>query len=343
MPERNLYRRGKIWWCRIQVGGQEHRRSLRTASIVVARARLKLEMEKAQHFRYHGENRHTWKEAVVEWAKDPGVKASVVERYLSSFKQLRHILEALYVDEITRAVASKIARRAEVSNATRRRDLTAVSAVLRWCLAHGWAEENAARLFDRSVIRERRDPITLPAEEDIALVVAGSPGNFAKLVRFLQYSGMREEEGASLEPFQISRERAVATLTQTKTSRPRAVPLDDRALACLPGTQPGTVTPLHRKWVFWHGAGDRYANVASKFAAITRRVAREAKKEKRPFRRFRLHDLRHWFAVDYLKRGGSIYDLQQILGHASIKTTELYLAYLAPGEAGLTRGGEMRK
>jgi site-specific recombinase XerD len=38
------------------------------------------------------------------------------------------------------------------------------------------------------------------------------------------------------------------------------------------------------------------------------------------------HDLRHWYAVDYLQRGGSIYTLLQILGPSSIKTTELYLA-----------------
>lgn len=38
-------------------------------------------------------------------------------------------------------------------------------------------------------------------------------------------------------------------------------------------------------------------------------------------------------SIDYLKRGGSIYTLQQILGHSSIKTTEIYLAFLAPEAA----------
>ena len=43
-----------------------------------------------------------------------------------------------------------------------------------------------------------------------------------------------------------------------------------------------------------------------------------------------MHDLRHKFAVDYLRKGGSIYQLQQYLGHASIRTTEGYLAYVTP-------------
>ena len=47
---------------------------------------------------------------------------------------------------------------------------------------------------------------------------------------------------------------------------------------------------------------------------------------------FTFHDLRHWYAVDYLRSGGSIYDLKWILGHTSIKTTERYLVYLSPDE-----------
>jgi len=43
--------------------------------------------------------------------------------------------------------------------------------------------------------------------------------------------------------------------------------------------------------------------------------------------------LRHVFAVNYLRAGGSIYDLQQVLGHSSVKVTEMYLAFLTPEEA----------
>ena len=45
------------------------------------------------------------------------------------------------------------------------------------------------------------------------------------------------------------------------------------------------------------------------------------------FRRFKFHALRHWHAVEFLKAGwGSIYDLKQRLGHASLTTTEIYLS-----------------
>jgi integrase/recombinase XerD len=44
----------------------------------------------------------------------------------------------------------------------------------------------------------------------------------------------------------------------------------------------------------------------------------------------RFHDLRHEYAIRYLETGGSIYTLQKLLGHGSIKQTERYLAYLTP-------------
>ena len=51
---------------------------------------------------------------------------------------------------------------------------------------------------------------------------------------------------------------------------------------------------------------------------------------------FRFHDLRHRRAVDWLKAARSIYDLQQRLGHASVKTTEIYLKFLTSEEARAT-------
>lgn len=62
-------------------------------------------------------------------------------------------------------------------------------------------------------------------------------------------------------------------------------------------------------------------------------------KEGRQFDGFRFHDLRHLFAVEALKSGMNIYDLQQHLGHSSVKVTEMYLAHLTPEEKAMAKGG----
>ena len=43
----------------------------------------------------------------------------------------------------------------------------------------------------------------------------------------------------------------------------------------------------------------------------------------------RFHDLRHTFASNFIRGGGSLYDLQKILGHSTIQVTERY-AHLDP-------------
>ena len=43
-------------------------------------------------------------------------------------------------------------------------------------------------------------------------------------------------------------------------------------------------------------------------------------------------DLRHLHAVDYVRAGGSLYDLQDRLGHECITTTESYRKFFTPEE-----------
>ncbi|MBS4051914.1 MAG: site-specific integrase [Methylomonas sp.] len=334
MPE-HLYCRGGTWYAHLRVRGRLYRRSLRTSNKTTAKRRLKKILEEASHLRFHGEARHGWKHAVVRWAQEypAQVKPAAMKRYLVSVRQLDPFFGGAYLDEITRRrIADYVSdRKKAATNATIRRDLTALSRILACCVAWGWLETNPAREFDRTVLRERRDPIVPPSDDDVAWFLTFCPKNFANAVQFLRQTGMRAEEGFSLEHGQCDLKRHEILLPRTKTNRPRVIPLADPLLSDAGITLSITQRHLASPFVFWHGDGNRYCNVASRFAEIMRRAEQGAIVEKRPFQRFRCHDLRHKFAVEYLKGGGDIYALARILGHSSVKTTEIYLAYTSEG------------
>ncbi|RSV20065.1 site-specific integrase [Sphingomonas sp. ABOLG] len=74
------------------------------------------------------------------------------------------------------------------------------------------------------------------------------------------------------------------------------------------------------------------------------RAEKRAAKACIPYRRFSFHHLRHLFAVEYLREGkGGFYDLSRELGHSSVKTTEIYLAYLTPEQAARAQTGVAQK
>jgi integrase/recombinase XerD len=73
-------------------------------------------------------------------------------------------------------------------------------------------------------------------------------------------------------------------------------------------------------------------------------VARKAQKAAQDFQPFRFHDLRHLFAVEFLRaKRGTLYDLQMLLGHDSVTTTEIYLEHLTPDQRIAALHGSARK
>lgn len=334
----NLYRRrrrdGKlspIWWGRIEVAGREHRRSLRTRDRDTAARRLEAWRKELIGEAYFGERRLLWEEAVLRYTEEvmPGaVKPSTATRYLVSFRQVRSFLDGKYLDTITRKALLEIVsarRKAGAGNATINRDLTAISAVLGAASAWDAIEVNPVLTLERRrLTRERRDPIVLPEHADVERFIAACPAMLGRMVRLLWQTGLRLEEAASLDWRQVDLHRRVITLGRTKRNNGRAVPLSEEAA----GTLAGTPRRLKCGWVFWHaepgGEASRYCNASSRLAEIRRKA--------KPPIPFRTHDLRHLFAVDSLKDGGSIYDLQQALRHRSIKTTEIYLDFLTAEE-----------
>lgn len=326
MPDGRLYKRGNTYWGRIRLAGREYRRSLRTGNPKEARLRLKGWRQALERLSIGAPDCPTLKAVTYRWSVevlDQSVKPSVARRYLSSMRQIVATLGDLPIDTITQTtLAGYVSQRNPVaSNATIRRDLTALSRLLACCVAWGIRPDNPLKVYDRSMLRERRDPIEPPDPADVAKVIAAAPPAMARVLTLLDQTGMREQEAVTLEGQDIDRLRNQIRLVRTKTNRPRIINLvtpggDATAiLASAPELGP----------VFPSSTGRAYQNFATHAAKV---IARVCDGDPR-MRRFRVHDLRHGFAIRALQAGMSIYSLSRHLGHTSVKTTEIYLAYLS--------------
>ncbi len=350
----NIYLRGKTYWGRVWVQGKEHRRSLRTTDEAEARAEVEAwrkELEAGAPT--GGGSDPTWKEAVVAWAEtigamqgEDGLKPKVKKRYLESLRMVDQFWSPLHLSRIGRReiaefvkVRKKGFRRIEpdgaevaiapVTNATVRRDLTALSSVFRVAVASGMTDHNPAREWDRGVIKERKRVFVPPLPHEIETVIGYAQGNFARLIAFAANTGIRQQEAVGIEWRDFRRENAELLLPRTKVSRPRAV-----RVASPGGDATGTITgtPRHIRsgLAFWHGVdGEPFRGAAGQFREVMARAVAGEAAEGRTLRRFRFHDLRHAFAVRWLLAGGDIYALSKHLGHTSVKTTEIYLAYVS--------------
>jgi len=328
----NVFRRGKIWWARVIVDGKEIRRSLSTNDRAEARDRLSKLLPELTRGRVAAPAGAglVWQDAVVRYVQDYGgsLKARTLKRYTGSFKQLHDSLYNVPVAAISaRTVADIVSRRRKdgVSNSTIRRDLTAMSRVLAASIAWGEREDNPAKAYDKSLIREKRPVFPQPIDKDVDTLVRRAGQMFGALIVFLRHTGARSSEGAQLEWPEIDLRRRQATFIDTKTKNPRTINLAPETVATL------KKIPRHSKsdYVFWHGPNGRpYSNVSSRFF----KLVRDLKANKKITRRFRCHDLRHGYAIAELKRGRSIYNLSRHLGHTSVKTTEIYLRHLTNEE-----------
>lgn len=326
MPK-NLYKRGGVWWARITVAGAEYRESLRTDNR--DEAKEKLEEFRRGHKRgdRFSATRMTWAEGVQHYDATvlPSLRPSTAKRYQVSLGMVDQYLRPFYLHEITSRQISELiaARRKEgATNATINRDLTAISRVLAAGAGELATDQNPAKNYDRSLNREKRDPIVLPTWKQVADAIKRAPTPlWGLIIDYASKSGMRENEILTLEKPRVDLKRLAVTLHRTKGGRLRVVPLSGPLLEDCPAILKKAMKRGER-FVFGHKGDETLKNFASRFAYWRQKngVA------------FRFHDLRHLFAVTYLQRAGNIYDLQRILGHGSIKTTELYLEYLTPDE-----------
>ena len=132
------------------------------------------------------------------------------------------------------------------------------------------------------------------------------------IVSLLLLTGARKREvlDARWEDFDLT--KRIWTIRFNKTGKPRHVPLSDGVLAVL------QQIPFYPKceWLVPNPkTGKPYVSIFGAWDTARKRAGLDE---------VRIHDLRHSFASFLINSGRSLYEVQKILGHTQVKTTQRY-------------------
>ncbi len=217
-------------------------------------------------------------------------------------------------------------RRAEhAAEATVARALSALRMLFRHRIAEGQARRDPAALLSAPVLR-RALPRSLIVS-DVDKLLAAPDGEHWRdqrdraLLEVLYASGARVSEAITLRTDGLEPTLRVLRVTG-KGNKTRVVPIGPRARAALTtwidGARRELPNALKRPEVFLTRSGaplDR-ANAWRRVKAAALRAGISA--------RVTPHVLRHSFATHMVEGGADLRSVQEMLGHASIRTTEIY-------------------
>ena len=131
------------------------------------------------------------------------------------------------------------------------------------------------------------------------------------IIPMLILTGARKREVLDAKWTEFDLERRQWRVSITKAGKPRYVPLSDGVVQLL-----STLAHDSPKWVFPNPkTGKPYVSIFCSWNTARKQAG---------LADVRIHDLRHSFASFLVNAGRSLYEVQKILGHTQIKTTQRY-------------------
>ncbi len=159
-------------------------------------------------------------------------------------------------------------------------------------------------------------PNVLAASEVVKLLAAVENRKH-RAILFLAYSsGLRVGEVVRLRLSDIDRERGTLHIRQGKGLKDRMTALAATALEALDGY---LAFERPKEWLFPGQVPDRHLTERTVQKVFEQAVIRAGISK-----RVSLHSLRHSFATHLLEDGVDIRYIQELLGHASLQTTQIY-------------------
>jgi integrase/recombinase XerD len=188
---------------------------------------------------------------------------------------------------------------------------------------------NAIKLFFRSIEHQKMNPDLLHrprrekllpnvlSKDEVKMILNALINLKHRIMLSLIYScGLRRSELLNLKPCHIDSKRGIILIKQSKGKKDRIAPLSEKILALL-----REYYQLYKPkvWLFeGQNPGEQYDERS--LASVLKQAL-----QKTPITKpVTLHWLRHSYATHLLESGTDLRYIQELLGHKSSKTTELY-------------------
>lgn len=300
-----MFRRGRSYYVRLRSRGQDRWLSL-GSNLKAAKAKLdgirEGEEPKAESGLTVAEAAEKWLASYVATTrneKGQALASARVTRWLKPFMGAMPlgVVNGEHLRAYRLWLEKRRFRKRRLSVLTVFHVLSDARCFFRWC--------EDAGLIDRCPVPRKllpriqeRPPDRLTDKEVAKLVALQEPYGF--VLRFALGTGLRWSELCRSQAGQV--QNGALLVAQTKSGKVRRVPLSD-ALHAETTSRVGRLVPFA-------------ASSPGSFAKVVRRLSR--------VERFHVHRLRHTFASRWVDSGGNPAALQQILGHASIITTQRY-------------------
>ena len=224
--------------------------------------------------------------------------------------------------------------RAQYQRTTVNRRLSSIRGFYRWLSVNGLIEEDPASVLQGPKIPKRLPKVIRPREMARLLglydtkdaqgnVREQSPEDMRNLaiLEFLYACGARvsEASGLTLEGVDFAQGQVKVF---GKGSKERIIPLHDMALSAM-----RTYLLLARPKLLKGGESD-YFFVSTRGNQMSpdaiRKMFKESVRTAGLSEDLTPHDMRHTFATDLLSGGANLRSVQEMLGHASLSTTQIY-------------------
>lgn len=164
--------------------------------------------------------------------------------------------------------------------------------------------------------KEQKLPNVLSKEEVKAILDAPKNIKHKVMLSLIYACGLRRSELINLKPLDVDSKRNLLIIRQSKGNKDRVIPLSEKIIEML---REYYKAYRPKVWLFeGQKKGEQYSPTS--LQNILKQALNHAKINKP----ITLHWLRHSFATHLLENGTDLRYIQEILGHKSSKTTEIY-------------------